>query len=229
MNQINNIAEGLRPLATSIAKLRLDPKNARVHPGRNLESIKESLKAFGQRRPVVVNSLTGVVEAGNGVVTAALDLGWTEVAALFVDDDPATATGYALADNRTQETSFFDREVLVDLIRDLEATEADLVIGWTPSELDEIMGRMLQPDPPAAPGAGGGDGDEDQEEGGGGAGLGGGKAEGTVKTLTVHIPAENYETFINDVETVARGLGLDDSSEAIIRGMSILAVKEQTK
>ena len=226
-NQTHNIVPGLAALAVEITKLKDDPKNARVHPGRNIEGIKESLVKFGQRKPVVVNDLSGIILAGNGLVRAARELGWSHVAVVFVSDDPATATGYALADNRTQETSFFDQEVLQDLLRDLESIDPDLIVGWSPSELDEIMGRLMQ-EPLGGASTGEGDQEDGDEGEGGGAGLGGGKSDPNTKTLTVVIPTENYEAFIGDVETVARGLGLDDSSEAIIRGMSILAIKGAT-
>ena len=65
-----HIAEDLRPLAVPIDSLRLDPKNARRHPARNLADIKASLRMHGQRKPVVTDE-TGLVVAGNGTLEAA--------------------------------------------------------------------------------------------------------------------------------------------------------------
>lgn len=213
----SNIVEGLKGLAVPISKLKSDPKNARVHPDRNVSAIRESLERFGQRRPLVVNSITGIVEAGNGVLEAAKELGWDEIAVLYVDDDPATATGYALADNRTQETSFFDQDILQDLIGQLEQADPDLIIGWSPTELDEIMGRL---DGGLDGGLGAGaSGDDDQEgdEGGGDDG----KQEPTVKTVTLYIPAESYETFLQDVERLAKSYETDDISATLIRAVEV--------
>ena len=47
----------------------------------------------------------GKVEKGNGTLRAAKQLGWSHVAVLWVEDDPATAAGYGIADNRTGELS----------------------------------------------------------------------------------------------------------------------------
>lgn len=52
----------------------------------------------------MVNRRTGLVEAGNGTLQAALSLGWTHVAALYVDDDPTAAAGFSIADNRLPES-----------------------------------------------------------------------------------------------------------------------------
>ena len=123
---VANIVEQLRPLAVPIAELVPDPTNARTHDERNLDAIRGSLAAYGQRKPVVVNRRTGVVEAGNGTLRAALALGWTHVAAVFVDDDPLTATGFAIADNRTAELAGWDEAVLQKLLAEVEGPNPEL-------------------------------------------------------------------------------------------------------
>src|SRR5258708_36246835 len=90
---LSHIAEQLRPLAVSCSELILDSANARRHPEPNLEAIKGSLRVYGQRKPVVVNCRTGTIEAGNGTLQAALALGWSQLAVVYVDDDPMTAAG----------------------------------------------------------------------------------------------------------------------------------------
>jgi hypothetical protein len=85
---LSPIAEQLRPLAVPCCELLLDPANARRHPEPNLEALKGSLRVYGQRKPVVVNRRTGTIEAGNGTLQAALALGWSQLAVVYVDDDP---------------------------------------------------------------------------------------------------------------------------------------------
>jgi ParB-like chromosome segregation protein Spo0J len=116
----------LRPLAVPIAELVPDPVNARTHDERNLEAIRGSLAAYGQRKPVVVNRRTGIVLAGNGTLRAALSLNWTHLAAVYVDDDPVTATGFAIADNRTAELAGWDEAVLQKLLAEVEGPNAEL-------------------------------------------------------------------------------------------------------
>lgn len=137
---LSSIIEDLRPLAVPIESLTRDPRNARMHDDRNLGSIMRSLERFGQRKPVVVNRRTGTLLAGNGTLTAALGLGWTHLAAVNVDDDPATATGYAVADNRTAELAEWDDAQLAELLQELEGTDVSLGdVGFSAEELGELL------------------------------------------------------------------------------------------
>jgi DNA modification methylase len=124
------IAEPIRPLAVPCADLVLDPANARRHPEANLEAIKGSLRAYGQRKPVVVNRRTGTVEAGNGTLQAALALGRSYLAVVYVDDDPVTAAGFSIADNRTSELAEWDRDALDRLLAEVKTD-------------DPLLGRVL--------------------------------------------------------------------------------------
>jgi ParB-like chromosome segregation protein Spo0J len=137
------IAESLRPLAVPVASLNPDPANARRHPDRNLAAIEASLRVYGQRKPVVVRREGMVVEAGNGTLDAAKKLGWTHLAVVLVDDDPITATGYAIADNRTAELAAWDEEALGRLLGELQAEEVDLEsLGWTDAELKQLIAAV---------------------------------------------------------------------------------------
>ena len=142
----DHIAEGLRTLAVDITTLRQDPANARLHNEQNLEAIMSSLSKFGQRKPVVVNKRDGIVEAGNGTLQAAKSLGWSHVAAVFVDDDPATATGFAIADNRTAELATWDEETLGKLLESIGDEMPAIELGFSDEQLAEIM-APLQEDP----------------------------------------------------------------------------------
>jgi len=116
------IAEALRPLAEPVEKLGEDPGNARTHDDANLAAIEYSLRQYGQRKPVVANRRSGQLEAGHGTLVAAGRLGWTHLAVVWVDDDPATASGFALADNRTAELAEWDELRLAALLGDDETS-----------------------------------------------------------------------------------------------------------
>lgn len=120
---LEHIAADLRPLAVPLEGLTLDPRNARTHDERNLAAIAASLARYGQRKPIVVHAESGVVIAGNGTLQAARSLGYTHLAAVRVDDDPATQLGYSLADNRTAELAGWDQPTLLAL--SLELKESD--------------------------------------------------------------------------------------------------------
>jgi len=147
-----NITAQLEPLAIPIKKLNFDPANARKHGAKNLSAIKASLNRYGQRKPIVVKKQGMVVEAGNGTLEAAKALGWDKIAAVVIDDDPATATGYAIADNRTGELAEWDDECLASLLQSLEDEIPLTDLGFSDDDLAELLGA--DPEEPAEdPGA----------------------------------------------------------------------------
>lgn len=130
----NNIHPDLRDKAVDVAKLTLDPNNARLHPERNLQSIKDSLNLYGQRKPIVVRKQGMVVVAGNGTLEAAKSLGWTKVAASVQSMTDMEATGYGLADNRTAELARWNFEVVAKLDQLLQEQKQGM-IGWSAREI----------------------------------------------------------------------------------------------
>lgn len=138
------IAESLKIFAVPIASIQPDPANTRRHPVRNLEAVKASLQRYGQRKPIVVNRVTGIIEAGSGTWKAAQELGWSEVAAVYVEDDPTTAAGYAIADNRTADLAEWDDAALARTLEALK-TEGELSnVGFDDRDLDRLL-RSLRP------------------------------------------------------------------------------------
>jgi hypothetical protein len=121
------------------AAVTLDPLNARAHPSRNLSAIRQSLKQFGQTKPIVL-SRDGIVLAGNGTVLAARELGWSELAAVKVDLDGEQARAYAIADNRAAELAEWDYETLAGLMKDLDRRD---LLGWSDDEIDDVLGALV--------------------------------------------------------------------------------------
>lgn len=142
-----HIAEQLRGLAVPIAGLHPDPANARRHPERNLEAIKASLSMFGQRHPIIVQKQGMIVRAGNGRLAAAKALGWTEIAAILVDDDNVTATQFAIADNRTAELAEWDNESLGALLQQMDDQDRE-ALAFSREEFEELLGS-LEPEEPS--------------------------------------------------------------------------------
>lgn len=130
----DKIAAGLKDLITPIDKIKFDPVNARLHPERNMQAIKDSLCQYGQVKPIVVRKQTNVAMAGNGTLQAAKELGWTKIAAVFIAMTDIEAAGYGIADNRTAELATWNLEVLSKLTR-LENEMGHPSIGWSPEEV----------------------------------------------------------------------------------------------
>lgn len=138
----DRIAEALQPLAVPIDSIHPDPANVRRHPEANLTAIKASLAAYGQRKPVVANRRTGTIEAGNGTWEAAKALGWDSIAVVQVDDDPLTATGFAIADNRTAELAEWDEDGLSRLLKELKTADALGNTGFSDDDLGDLLDRL---------------------------------------------------------------------------------------
>ena len=109
-----------------IDDLELDPVNARKHDDKNLKAIAESLKQFGQRKPIVVWGRT--VVAGNGTIVAARSLGWKEIQVARIPDDwdEQRVMAYALADNRSAELAEWDEQILSEQLKQLELADWDV-------------------------------------------------------------------------------------------------------
>ena len=115
-----------------IEKLKFDPSNARKHSDANLAAIAQSLKEFGQRKPIVITA-DNVIVAGNGTVEAAVLVGLTDVSVVRVPADWTAdqVKAFALADNRTAELAEWNNEVLLEQLFDLEASGFDVsVMGF---------------------------------------------------------------------------------------------------
>jgi len=110
-----------------VEKLTFDPSNARKHSDANLAAIAESLKQFGQRKPIVVNA-ENVIVAGNGTVEAARLIGLTDVDVVRVPKNWSAdqVKAFALADNRTAELAEWNPEVLSAQLLELDEAGFDV-------------------------------------------------------------------------------------------------------
>lgn len=136
------IPDTLADLATAIANLQPYKGNARIG---DVGVIAESLKTLGQYKPITVNVGTHTgrpneILAGNHTVKAATQLGWTEIAATFVDVDEETASRINVVDNRSGDLSAYDDALLA---AQLQAFDGNLAgTGFTEAELTELLASV---------------------------------------------------------------------------------------
>lgn len=122
----------------ALSDLSLDPSNVRKHSRRNLDAIKASLRKFGQQKPIVVDA-KGIVLAGNGTLTAAQELGWTEIQIVRTELAGVEATAFAIADNRTAELAEWEEDKLHAVLRSLQDEGFDLIdVGYSPQDIDQF-------------------------------------------------------------------------------------------
>ena len=119
----------------SIDDLRHDPNNARSHDEKNLQSVQKSLEAFGQQKPIVIDSEKTII-AGNATAKAASMLGWKKIQAIQTNLSGKEAAAFAIADNRTAELAEWDFSQLGKTFEEL-ALNPEL-LGATGFDLDDI-------------------------------------------------------------------------------------------
>lgn len=131
----------LIPLATPIHDLKFDPKNARKHSKRNLDTIKNSLREFGQRLPIIAHADTKVVIAGNARLRAARELGWDKIAVVFVTDSEIQSRRFGLIDNRAAELAEWDFDVLSSVLRELADNDTIEIesLGFLDDEINPLI------------------------------------------------------------------------------------------
>jgi len=116
-------AEGLEKLLTPVEWIELAESNPRRG---DVDAVTKSYEVFGQRKPIVVRRTgekSGVAIAGNHQLQAAIRLGWSHIAAVWVDEDEAVSRAFALADNRTHDLGSYDTALLLELLEEVRGEE----------------------------------------------------------------------------------------------------------
>jgi len=130
--------------ARKVKDLLQDPENSRKHDERNLQAIRESLEAFGQQKPIVIDQ-EGKVVAGNGTLEAARQLGWEEIQAVVTLLEGPKQTAFAIADNRTAELAAWDDEKLSESLARLQNDDSidEAISGFNAVEVENLIGAAL--------------------------------------------------------------------------------------
>ena len=130
----------------NIEELIEDPENSRKHNRRNLEAIKKSLEAFGQQKPIVIDSENKVI-AGNGTLSAAREIGWKKIQTVTTSLKGLEQLAYAIADNRTADLASWDDDQLVMSLARIENDESieSAITGFSLEEIEALSIPDFQP------------------------------------------------------------------------------------
>ena len=123
------------------------PKNARKWSPKAVEKVATSIREFGWRQPVVVDS-AGVIVIGHLRRAAGKSIGLTECPVhVAADLSPAKIRALRLADNRTAQEAEWDLDILASEFADLKTFDFDLTItGFDLTQVDGYLrGANFQP------------------------------------------------------------------------------------
>ena len=136
-----NIAPNLKDMLVDIDSVQEYPTNSREG---DVGAIVESLKAHGQFRPILINSRSNEILAGNHTWKAAKSLGWDKIAVTYVDVDEEEAKRIVLIDNKTNDLASYNYQTLYEELSQLAETEKGLSgTGFDEEELDNIYKDIM--------------------------------------------------------------------------------------
>lgn len=142
---MSGIHPSLKSLAVNIETLDYLEGNPRIG---NVDAIMASYQEFGQVKPIVAKKNedgTATVIAGNHQLEAAINLGWEEIAVIFLEADDKKAIAFALADNRTMELGYTEPELLTEMLLEISEYYPELLdgLGWDEFELASMESEMI--------------------------------------------------------------------------------------
>jgi ParB-like chromosome segregation protein Spo0J len=142
-----------------ISVLFKHPRNYKKHPETQLHKLRESLKRFGQTKPVlVIRSHDTIVDfpplisklvivAGHGIVEAARQLGWVDVLVAIAPEHwtPEDALAYLVADNETSRDAEVNELMLAELLEESKNAGYDLAaLGSSEEQLAALLEKLAQ-------------------------------------------------------------------------------------
>lgn len=121
-----------------MSEIQNHPQNVRIHTKRNLEVLKNSLKEWGQYKPILVQKSSLYILAGNGTYQAAQALGWEEIDCNLIDVNDEQAKAILIMDNRSSDLSQMDEKAVLDLLQGFDENLLNLT-GYDDKELDNML------------------------------------------------------------------------------------------
>jgi hypothetical protein len=148
----------LNVMYVAVEEVDPHPDNANVG---DVEAIKESISVNGYYAPLIVQSSTGYILAGNHRYAAAQALGFEKVPVIYLDVDDEEAKRIMVADNRTTRLGHDDDEALSALLTELGDSEVGLLgTGFNHADLQSLQDKLekfdadLMPEPEVEDGFG---------------------------------------------------------------------------
>ena len=137
--------EGYRQTVEDPTSLVLDPQNATIHNAKNLETIGNSLNAFGFRKnAIAVQEGTRIIYAGNGIVQWCIANGVKVCPVVWIPESmtETEAKAFALADNQSAKLADYDIDTLGETLEEIADAFTAEQLGFDTEEISEQLGEM---------------------------------------------------------------------------------------
>lgn len=120
----------------------LDPKTLVPHPqnprtGHAVDKILTSIKEFGFTNPILIQKGTNRIIAGHGRWKASLQGGVREIPAIEIEITDQKAKALMIADNRINQDSSWDKDILKSLVKELHGDGYDATL--TGLNFDDVL------------------------------------------------------------------------------------------
>ena len=140
MSSASLYAAPLTIISRKIAELRANPRNARIHPKRQIRELAESIRLYGFNNPILIGP-DGEIIAGHGRLEAAKHAGLSEVPTIMLPHlNEQQRRGFVIADNKHGLNSSWDQEKLAMELTALVALDFDIpALGFSVTEVDFII------------------------------------------------------------------------------------------
>ena len=120
-----------------IGRVKPYEKNPRIIPEEAVERVAASIREFGFQQPIVVDK-DGVIIVGHTRLKAAEMLGLEKAPVVVADLSPEKARAYRLADNKTNEATSWDINILDGELADLSSLGLDFTMDVFGFDVDTI-------------------------------------------------------------------------------------------
>lgn len=167
-------AEGVKPLLTSIDRVKQHPDNPNNGDDENLI---ESIQINGFYTAITADADTGYILAGNTRYRSLLALGATEIPVIWTKKGAEGALRVLIGDNESARLAQMDKAAQLALLQDLAETEVGLAgTGFTDQSLELLAAQVAL---------------EAEQEIGAGQGFGAGEAPNGIFQVVVDFYSED--------------------------------------
>lgn len=133
----------LEVVQAPLDEIERHPENANQG---DLDAIEQSISVNGFYQPVLVQSSTGYIIAGNHRWEAAKRMNADSIPAIFLDVSDEEAKRIMVADNRTTRLGHDDPSMLLELLDTLSDTEYGLLgTGYDPATFQSMLDAAEEP------------------------------------------------------------------------------------